>query len=492
MPLAAALADIVLKLPSARVICVGDVMLDRFVHGKVDRISPEAPIPIIHIKEEQSMLGGAGNVVRNLVALGASSAFMSVLGEDRAGSEVMTLLGSESSVENFIGVQPDRRTSVKTRFVAGSQQLLRADDETVAPLESYDADRLVEDVRSQIKTAGALVLSDYGKGVLDTGMAGILIRLGRETGVPVIVDPKGRDYTRYEGATLLTPNRKELAEASGMPADSDEEVVAACRRIIETCGVDNVLATRSQDGMTLVTQDGAVEHMSAEAREVFDVSGAGDTVVATLAAALAVGADLSSACRLSNLAAGVVVGRVGTAAVPRNDLLAAAHHLEVSASESKVVSLDEARELAGKWRRRGLRIGFTNGCFDLLHPGHISLLRQARQACDRLIIGLNSDASVSRLKGPTRPVQSEMARATVLASLASVDLVVLFGQDTPIDVIRTLLPDVLVKGADYTVDTVVGADLVQANGGRVVLAKLEDGFSTTATIARLSEKSSGE
>jgi D-beta-D-heptose 7-phosphate kinase/D-beta-D-heptose 1-phosphate adenosyltransferase len=487
MSVAAVLAEIVTRLSRARVLCAGDVMLDRFVHGVVERISPEAPIPVLRVKEERVMLGGAGNVVRNLVALGASSAFMSVLGEDRAGSEVMTLLARETSVDNFIGVQPERRTSVKTRFVAGSQQLLRADEETIAALAPYDANRLVEDTRGEIGRVGALVLSDYGKGVLEQGVAEALIALGREAGVPIIVDPKGRDYTRYRGATVLTPNRKELSEATDMPATTDEEVVAACRKIIETCGVETVLATRSQDGMTLVTKDGRVEHMPAEAREVFDVSGAGDTVVATLAAALAAGADLSSACHLSNLAAGIVVGRVGTAAVPHADLLAAAHHLEVGASESKVVSLEEAREVVDKWRRQGHRVGFTNGCFDLLHPGHVSLLRQSRQACDRLIVGLNSDASVSRLKGPTRPVQSEMARATVLASLASVDLVVIFNEDTPLKLIRALLPDVLVKGADYTVDTVVGADIVQANGGRVMLAKLEDGFSTTSTIARLTK-----
>ncbi|MBK1664809.1 bifunctional heptose 7-phosphate kinase/heptose 1-phosphate adenyltransferase [Rhodospirillum rubrum] len=480
-----ALAEIVASLARVRVLCVGDVMLDRFVRGDVERISPEAPIPIVRVRDERAMLGGAGNVVRNIVALGGRCAFMAVIGEDRAGAEIGGLLGDEHKVDSFIGIQPNRRTSVKTRFFAGSQQLLRADDETIAPLDPYDADRLLGDVRSQITTVGALVLSDYGKGVLDGPVAASLIAMGRTQNLPVIVDPKGRDFTRYRGATVLTPNRKELAEATGLPTGTDDEVVTACRQVITQCGVDTVLATRSQDGMTLVGADGSVLHLPAEAREVYDVSGAGDTVVATLAAALAGGAPLAGACRLANLAAGIVVGRVGTAAVPAVDLMTAVHQEEVSARDSKIVGAEDAREVVDKWRRHGLRIGFTNGCFDLLHPGHVSLLRQARAACDRLVVGLNSDASVRRLKGDSRPVQDETARAIVLASLADVDLVAVFGEDTPLGLITTLLPDVLVKGADYTVDTVVGSDVVLTNGGRVLLADLKAGFSTTSTIARL-------
>ncbi|CCG08908.1 Bifunctional protein hldE [Pararhodospirillum photometricum DSM 122] len=465
-------------------VCAGDVMLDRFVHGAVERISPEAPIPVLRVREERVMLGGAGNVVRNIVALGGQCAFLAVIGDDAAGADVTRLLAAEPAVESFIGVQPSRRTSLKTRFIAGGQQLLRADEETIAPLAPDDAARLLADARARLAQAGALVLSDYGKGVLDGDVTQTLIALGRAAGVPVIVDPKGRDFTRYRGASLLTPNRKELAEATGLPTGSDAEVVAACEVVLESCAVDAVLATRSQDGMTLVTAEGLVVHLPAEALEVFDVSGAGDTVIATLASALAVGAPLPEACRLATLAAGIVVGRVGTATVPAADLLAAIHHQDLSASESRIVAADEALERVGRWRRQGLRVGFTNGCFDLLHPGHVSLLHQARAACDRLIVGLNTDASVQRLKGPTRPVQSEMARATVLASLAGVDLVVLFDADTPLDLIRCLMPDVLVKGADYTEETVVGAAEVKAAGGRVLLATLEEGHSTTATLAR--------
>jgi D-beta-D-heptose 7-phosphate kinase/D-beta-D-heptose 1-phosphate adenosyltransferase len=270
-----------------------------------------------------------------------------------------------------------------------------------------------------------------------------------------------------------------------MPVDGDEAIVAAARHLIETCGIVNVLVTRSQDGMTLVTRDGQIDHLPAEAREVFDVSGAGDTVVAAMAAAIACGTPLAEAARLANVAAGIVVGKVGTAVVYASDLVVSLHHSELNAGESKVAGVDSAIEQIARWRHKGQKIGFTNGCFDLLHPGHISLVNQARAHCDRLVVGLNSDASVKRLKGDSRPVQSEAARATVLASLAAVDLVVIFEEDTPLELIAALRPDILVKGADYTIDQVVGADLVQGWGGKVVLAELAQGHSTTATIARM-------
>ena len=284
-----------------------------------------------------------------------------------------------------------------------------------------------------------------------------LIAAARAAGKPVVVDPKGTDYGRYRGATVLTPNRKELHEATGMSVDGDDAIVAACRHLIATCGIDAVLATRSQDGMTLVTAQGQVHHLPAEAREVFDVSGAGDTVVATLAAALASGGSLLDGARLANVAAGIVVGKVGTAVAYADEVVAALHHDDLLLGETKVLGGDGAADQVEVWRRKGEAVGFTNGCFDLLHPGHISLLTQARAACDRLVVGLNSDASVARLKGPSRPVQSEAARATVLASLSMVDMVVIFGEDTPLDLIRRLRPAVLVMGADYPVETVVGA-----------------------------------
>jgi D-beta-D-heptose 7-phosphate kinase/D-beta-D-heptose 1-phosphate adenosyltransferase len=340
-------------------------------------------------------------------------------------------------------------------------------------------------VEAAIPDCGALVLSDYAKGVLTARGIQAMIAAARKAGKPVIVDPKGTDYARYRGATLLTPNRREIAEATQIPFDGDAGVEKASRRVIESYGVEGVVCTRGAEGLSLVTASGEAHHMPAAAREVFDVSGAGDTVVATLASSVAAGLSWPDAARLANVAAGIVVGKVGTAVAYANDLVRALQHDGDSGSDDKVATLEEAKDTIARWRRQGLTIGFTNGCFDLLHPGHVSLMSQAKAACDRLVVGLNSDASVRRLKGKDRPVQGEAARAAVLASLGTVDLVVVFAEDTPVELIRALRPNVLVKGADYRVDQVVGADLVHGWGGRVLLAELTPGHSTTATIRKL-------
>lgn len=475
-------------LSATTVLCVGDVMLDRYVHGAVDRISPEAPIPVLHIARIAEHLGGAGNVAANLVALGAATRFVSVVGDDEPGAILLRQVAEQLADGDGVVVEPGRQTTVKTRFLASNQQLLRADSETVAPVTPDSIAAVLSAASTALESVGAVILSDYGKGVLTEGVVAALITAARTVGRPVVVDPKGRDFRRYRGASVVTPNRKELAMATGLPVGDDAQVVAAALHLIETCGIDAVVATRSEQGMSVITRSGEVRHLPAEAREVFDVSGAGDTVVATLAAALGAGASLADAARLANLAGGIVVGKVGTAVARAPELLSALHHQEWQHGEAKVAALEEAVERTERWRRRGQRIGFTNGCFDLLHPGHVSLLAQSRAACDRLVVGLNSDASVRRLKGERRPVQSEASRAAVLASLASVDMVVIFGEDTPIDLIRALRPDVLIKGADYRVDEVVGADIVQSYGGRVLLADLKDGHSTTATIARLNAR----
>ncbi|MBI3444235.1 MAG: D-glycero-beta-D-manno-heptose-7-phosphate kinase [Magnetospirillum sp.] len=480
-----ALADRVELLRGTSVLCVGDAMLDRFVYGSVDRISPEAPIPVLFIEREMAMLGGAGNVVRNLVALGAAPAFVSVVGDDLAGREVTRLVGEHGEIDPCIVVEPGRQTTIKTRFFASHQQLLRADRESRAAIGDAIRAQLLVRVERLLAKAGVMVLSDYGKGVLADPVAAQLIAKAKGLGKAVVVDPKGTDYTIYAGATVVTPNRKELFEATAMPVNGDDEVVAAARHLIDTCQFEAVLVTRSQDGMSLIQADGQIHHLPAEAREVFDVSGAGDTVVATLAAALASGASLLEGALLANVAAGIVVGKVGTAVAYGEEVVAALHHEDLTAGESKIIPAQPAAEMVDRWRRKGLKVGFTNGCFDLLHPGHVSILAQARAACDRLVVGLNSDASVQRLKGPTRPVQSEASRATVLSSLSTVDLVVIFGEDTPLEMIKTLKPDVLIKGADYTVDKVVGAAEVQSWGGKVVLAELVDGQSTTNTIKKM-------
>ena len=471
------------QLARANVLVVGDLMLDRYVYGRVERISPEAPVPIFTVTREIAMPGGAGNVVRNLTALDAATAFVSVVGDDQEGSDLTALIGGQNQVEPWLLVENGRATTVKTRFIAAGQHLLRSDREQVRQLPDKLADRLVRIASDAMAATSVTILSDYRKGVLAPGIARSLISQARALGRLLIVDPKGADWSHYAGADLLTPNRRELAEASGLAVEDEAQIVAAARSLIERLGLGAILVTRSEDGMSLVSKDGVVRHYPAEAAEVYDVSGAGDTVVAVVAAGLAAGLDLPVACRLANIAAGLVVGKVGTATARPQDLIDAIK--PASGALRKVVTRATAAEAAERWRQRGWRVGFTNGCFDLLHPGHVHLLEQCRAACDRLIVGINADASVRRLKGASRPVQSEAARAAVLASLASVDLVVIFEDDTPLDLLSMIRPDVLIKGSDYTRDTVVGAREVESWGGKVMLAELLPGHSTTATVQRL-------
>ncbi len=476
------LAAAVDRLDKGSVLVVGDAMLDRYVYGAVERISPEAPIPVVRVERDIAMPGGAGNVVRNLTALGAAVAFVSVVGDDQAGSDLTGLIGGQPGVEPWLLVEGGRTTTVKTRYFASGQQLLRADQEDRSPIQDKLAERLLRIARDAMIATSVTVISDYQKGAVTAATASGLIAAARAAGRRVIVDPKGCDYAPYAGADVITPNRRELSEAMGMPVGTEAEIDRAARALRDRHDFGAVLVTRSEDGMTLLDGDGA-RHFPAEAAEVFDVSGAGDTVVATLAAGLAAGLDLPIAVRLANIAAGVVVGKIGTAVARASDLLAVLS--PQGGALRKIVTRETAAEQAERWRRKNYRIGFTNGCFDLLHPGHVHLLEQARAACDRLVVGVNSDQSVRRLKGPHRPVQPEAARAAVLGSLASVDLVCIFEEDTPVALIEAIRPELLVKGADYTVQTVVGADLVRGWGGKVMLADLMPGHSTTATAARL-------
>ncbi|MBE9605005.1 D-glycero-beta-D-manno-heptose-7-phosphate kinase [Acetobacteraceae bacterium H6797] len=476
------LADATRQLKRASVLVVGDAMLDRYVYGSVGRISPEAPVPVLTVEREVAMPGGAGNVVRNLTALGAAVAFISVVGDDQSGADLTGLVGGQPNVEPWLLVQGGRATTTKTRFIASGQQMLRADNEIARPIHPRLADRMVKIASDAVAATAVMVLSDYHKGVLSPEVTPRLIAAAQSAGRKVIVDPKGRDYAPYTGADLVTPNRRELQEATGLPIGTEEEITVAAQALRQRFSFGAVLVTRSEDGMSLFTAD-SVHHLPAQAPEVFDVSGAGDTVVAVVAAALASGQSLLTGARLANVAAGIVVGKVGTAVARDGDILEAL--TPERGTLRKVMSRSAVVEQVERWRRRGWRVGFTNGCFDLLHPGHVHLIEQSRSWCDRLVVGLNSDASVKRLKGPARPIQSEAARAAVLASLGAVDLVSIFDEDTPIELIKLVKPDVLVKGADYRVDQVVGGDLVQEWGGQVKLAELLPGNSTTATVARI-------
>jgi D-beta-D-heptose 7-phosphate kinase/D-beta-D-heptose 1-phosphate adenosyltransferase len=476
------------RLPSLRIALVGDLMLDRSVLGNVERISPEAPIPVLRAERETLTPGGAGNVLRNLSSLGARVDFASVVGDDAAGDTLREILGALPGATSHLVVEAGRETTVKERFVAGAQQLLRTDRETTRPLAPASASAVVEAFRRALPGCDAVLLSDYAKGVLGPGTLPELLAAARDAGCPVLVDPKRRDWSAYRGAAWLTPNRRELQQAADAPLEDADSVAAACRVAIAAHGFEGIAVTRGADGLSLVLASGLERHLPARAREVFDVSGAGDTVLAVMGLALAAGAEPVSAARLANLAAGIVVGKAGTAALRAGELLQAIHAEELSSAEEKLFGLEGLLSRVESWRRGGRRVGFTNGCFDLLHPGHLSLLRQAKQACDRLVVALNSDASVRRLKGAERPVQGEAARAAVLASLSSVDAVIVFGDDTPVRLIEALRPDVLVKGADYALDEVVGVELVGRWGGRVVLAEILSGHSTSETVERLARR----
>jgi len=487
-PATAQLAAILAGFAGKRVLCVGDVMEDRFIYGEVRRISPEAPVPVLRITRESRELGGAGNVVRNIVALGGQVAFVAVIGDDRAGQEVTELLAAMPAVEPFLRVNRQRETTIKNRFFTlDGHHLLRADRETVHAISAAEEDDLLRDAIGQLPQVDLVVLSDYAKGVFSANLAARIIAAAHKAGKPVIVDPKGTRYERYRGATLITPNRAELEEAVNAHVATETTLVAAAQKLRNDIQADAVLVTRSGEGMTLIESSG-VSHLPAETRAVADVTGAGDTVVAVLALAMAAKVPLVDAARLANVAAGVVVGRHSTAVASTHDISAALLRHDLLPAEAKVADLPTALSRIGIWKREGHKIGFTNGCFDLLHPGHISLISQAKAACDRLVVGLNSDASVRRLKGVDRPVQNEVARATVMASLAHVDQVVIFGDDTPQALIEAIRPDVLVKGADYDRSKVVGADLVESYGGKVLLAQLVPSYSTTATISALNSR----
>ncbi len=473
------------RFADCRILCLGDLMLDRYVYGEVERISPEAPIPVLHTQRETATLGGAGNVVRNLYALGGKVHVIGATGKDGTGLAIAAELDALENVFAELIDDPSRPSTLKTRYVAVGQQLLRVDCENPKALGEDIERQVLAKLPAAIESADAVILSDYAKGFLTPRIVGEAIRAARAAGKIVVVDPKGRDFRRYGNASYLTPNRKELAEATGKKIANVDDAAEAAASLIRDFGIDTVLVKLGAEGLCLVRKGDPPIHLQTRAREVYDVSGAGDTVISTLALALAGGYAPAEACELANLAGSIVVGKVGTATVTRDELAHAWMEGAARSAEEKVVGFSSIADIAERWRKQGLKVGFTNGCFDLLHPGHISLLRQARAACDKLVVGLNSDASVKRLKGETRPIQNEAARSAVLASLADVDQVVLFGEDTPLKLIRAVRPDILVKGADYTVDTVVGAADVQGWGGIVLLAKLVDGQSTSATIARM-------
>jgi D-beta-D-heptose 7-phosphate kinase / D-beta-D-heptose 1-phosphate adenosyltransferase len=470
------------KFEKCHVLVIGDIMLDRYLWGDVHRISPEAPVPVFHIKERSELTGGAGNVVSNLVGLGCSVTAIGVCGDDEAGERLNGLLGN-GKIQKFILKDLERPTVTKTRIISSGQQLLRLDEEESIPLNSKIQDKLLNLVNDNLSNCNAIVLSDYGKGVLQTpGLSQSIINLAQSHNIPVMVDPKGKDWIRYKGATCVTPNTKELEIFYGGTIDGKETLVEAMRSILADYNLTWLLVTRGPLGMCLMSQDEGPIFISALAREVYDVSGAGDTVIATLSLGVASGFTFQDAAKIANLAAGIVVGKLGTQAINLLELKVSLgmNGAKISGNYiNKITSLSAAKIQVQAWQANGEKIVFTNGCFDLLHPGHIHLLYQSKELGDRLIVGLNSDASVQRLKGKNRPILNEHDRASILGALDCVDQVVLFDKDTPKDLLEAMKPNILVKGSDYTLDKVVEREIVESYGGDVRLIPILKGYSTT-------------
>jgi len=475
---------------SLRVLVIGDVMLDRYVWGSVDRISPEAPVPVLRSLHTTRVPGGAANVAMNLVGLGVKATQAGFWGDDLEQRELSELLSS-AGVDISGMVLSAHPTISKTRVMARHQQLLRMDVEDSAARAANEESELLDRALCLVSEADAIVLSDYAKGTLNPALCRGVIEEARRRGIPVLVDPKDKSFGKYAGATTICPNLSEMSLVTGIDRNNLPELIGAGKRLAGETGIDFLTVTMSEKGILLLSPHSSF-HSQARAREVFDVSGAGDTVIATMAACLASGLDAESAVDLSNVAAGIVVGKTGTAPISRNELVAELTTSAAIGIPEKVLDREQLLVRIAEWRATGHRIVFTNGCFDILHIGHITLLEQCRQFGDKLIVAINSDASVQCLKGPTRPVVKQNDRARVLAALASTDAVTIFDEQTPLDLIRRIRPDVLVKGGDYTTATVVGAEDMMTWGGRVEIVPIVPGHSTSSIIARMNNHSAPE
>jgi D-beta-D-heptose 7-phosphate kinase/D-beta-D-heptose 1-phosphate adenosyltransferase len=482
------LQQLLSRIAGVRVVAVGDLMVDRFVHGQVGRISAEAPIPVMARTAETVMLGAVGNVARNVAALGGEAALVGVIGRDAAGKEAKDLIAAEVRIEGYLITDPDRPTTIKTRFVSAGQQLLRVDEETTAPIGGEVEQQLVRTLLDAARGAKAILLSDYGKGVVTPAVIAAARTAAAREGATLIVDSKARSFAKYGPVDVVKPNAAELAFATDLPTDTDEEVEAALAQALEVCDCRAVLVTRAAKGMSYGVRGAAPVHRRRPPPEVFDTMGAGDTALAGLGLGFAVGAPIEDTMDLALLAAGVAIQKSGTATASADEVIEAELIDRFAPAEAKIVTPDRMAREAARWRDRGLKVGFTNGCFDILHRGHIAYLTQAREWCDRLIVGLNTDRSVRALKGEGRPVNDLESRALVLAGLRSVDLVVAFDDETPVRLIEAARPDVLVKGSDYQLDGVVGRELVESWGGEVRLAQFVEGHSTTATIEKLAQR----
>ncbi len=439
------------------ILVIGDLMIDHYLWGKCERISPEAPVQIVNIDKESSVLGGAGNVINNLRALGSNVDVISVIGNDMAAKELQFLLNDIDVNSNMLIIEEKRKTSKKSRLIASQQQILRYDNESIEDISTDSEEKIIDILDKNILNYDAVILSDYGKGVLTNSLTQKIISLSNKNNIKVFVDPKGKDYSKYKNAYTLTPNKKEAIEATNSNIKNDESLEKAIKQLKETCNLTVSLITLSENGIAIF--DDNLRIKPTVAREVYDVTGAGDTVIASITFAIANNLDIDDAIKFANLAAGVVVGKIGSATATLDEIYEYESSLHKSNSSSHIKTFAEIEKLAKKFHEKGKKIVFTNGCFDILHAGHVKYLQEAKNYGDILILGLNADNSVRKLKGPTRPINNQNDRAYILASLESVDYVVIFEEETPYELIKLIKPHTLVKGGDYEGKIVVGQDI---------------------------------
>ena len=470
---------------SARILVVGDIMLDQYIFGKVNRISPEAPVPVINVTREYANPGGAANVAMNSSGLKAKTSVIGYVGVDRNGSDLLDILHNSGINTGGIVHLKDRSTITKTRLVSNHQQLARIDREEISPFSQANENMLLKNFMGELsRKPNAIILSDYAKGTLSKPVCQSIITQARQCNIPVLVDPKGEDFSKYRGATVISPNCKELSTATHANPDDLEQLLGKGQQLLTELELDYVILTRSEQGISLI-EDRSIRNFPAVAQDVFDVSGAGDTVIGALSVGLALKFGIEEAISLAIIAAGIVISKVGTHPIMLDELRHAVADENTMEQARKICGPEELCRLVDQWRAKGERIVFTNGCFDLLHAGHVSYIEMAKKEGKRLIIGLNSDESVRNLKGPGRPVIRQEDRARVLAALESVDAVIIFDEETPLGLILDLKPDVLVKGNDYKKEEVVGGTEVQNMGGQVVLIPVLDGRSTSGILGEL-------
>ena len=463
------------------ILVIGDLMIDHYLWGSCDRISPEAPVQVVNVKKESSVLGGAGNVINNLVTLGSVVDVISVIGNDSVANELKSLLEKIDVPTSNLVVENNRKTSKKSRLIASQQQVLRYDMESIDDINENSHKQIIQTLEKNIDKYSSIILSDYGKGVLTTNLTKEIIKIANKNNIKVLVDPKGKDYSKYKGSYTLTPNKKEAMEATNIDIKDESSLIEALKSLKTQCELEVSLITLSEQGIAIFDDELTIK--PTVAREVYDVTGAGDTVIASIAFALGNDLDIKDAIYFANLAAGVVVGKIGSATTTLDEIYEYEYSLHKSNSTSHIKTFDEIKTLSSKLHSQGKKIVFTNGCFDILHVGHVKYLEVAKSYGDVLILGLNADSSVKKLKGPTRPINTQDDRAYILASLESVDYVVIFEEETPYELIKLIKPHVLVKGGDYEGKEVVGQDIAD----ELKLVQFVDGKSTTNTIKRIQE-----